>query len=247
VERHGADLESQTGHDEDQTEDQHLVLDLTRSDGLQNFVELQAARGAVEHGHAVQQEARGHGAQHEVLHGGFGGHSVVTAQGHQGVARQCEQFQAQVDHDEVLARDHEAHAQERKQGQAEQFTTAQHVAVRRIGTRIDQRDQHGNGGKALEPMAQRVADDQMAPAVLGLVGQGIAGVEPGHTTQGQQGQHMGRGAAWARDRQVNQRDHAGHDQQHDFRIDRHPAGGVHHVVTFSSNRFTGAAWTAPHA
>jgi hypothetical protein len=44
-----------------------------------------------------------HGTEHKVLHGRFGGDGVVAAQRHQRIARQREQFQAQVDHQEVVA------------------------------------------------------------------------------------------------------------------------------------------------
>ena len=129
MERHSTDLEGQARHNEYQTKHQNLMFNLSRSNGFENLGQLQAACSAVHHGHAVKQEAGGHCTQYKILHGRFSGLRVVTAQSDQGITGQSQQLKAQIHHDEVLARDHETHAQQSKHAQAEQFATAQHVAV----------------------------------------------------------------------------------------------------------------------
>ena len=126
-------LEGQASHDKHQTEYQHLVLDLARKHGLEHLPDIQRTCGAIEHGQAVEQETAGHGTQHEILHGRFGRGRIVAAQGHQGVAGQRQQLQAQVNDQEVVAGDHDEHAQQGKHRQREHFAAAQHVAVCSVG------------------------------------------------------------------------------------------------------------------
>ena len=247
VERHHAQFEGQPCNDEHQSKNQHLRMRAARHDGLEHSRQFQAASCAIDHGHAVQQEARGHRAQHKVLHGRFARAHIIAAHGHQRVARQGQQFQAQVQHQEMVARDHHAHAQQGKQAQAEQLATAQHLAVFGVGTCIHQGDHGGHGRKSLEPVAHGVADKQATKTEQGLANTGCTHVQEGHKGQGQQGQHIGQCALGAAHGQINQRDHAGHDQQHDFRIDRHPAGGVHHGVLSVLEFVTAAACSWPRA
>ena len=151
------------------------------ADDLEHRADVQRAGGAVDHRQAVQQEAGGHRAEHEVLHRRFGGDRVVAAQRHQRVAGQREQFQAQVDHQEVAARDHHEHAQQREQRQREQLAAAQHVAVGRVRAAVDQADHHRDGGEALEPVAHGVADDHAAEAVdVSAAGGEVAGDQATH-------------------------------------------------------------------
>ena len=145
MEGHHTQFEGQARHHKDQAKDQDLVLDLTAGNHFEHRGQVQRTCGAVQHGHAVQQEARGHGTQHKVLHGRFSGLHVVAAQSHQGIARQREQFKAQIQNQKVLTRDHDAHTEQCKYRQAEDFTTAQHVAIGRIRARIDQGHHHSNG------------------------------------------------------------------------------------------------------
>ena len=220
MERHHAQLESQTGHHKHQAEHQHLVLDLTGVDGLENLADIQRARGTVHHGQAIEQEATGHGAQHKILHGRFRGRGVVAAQCHQGIARECQQLKAQVDHQEVVARDHDEHAEQGEHGQREQFAPAQHVAVGSIGAAVHQGDHHGHGGKALEPVAHGVAHHHVAKTIEGVTAAGVHALQGSHHGEREHGQYVGAGAARAVDTQIDQRNHAGHGQQHNFGVNR---------------------------
>ncbi len=96
VERHRAELEGQPDHHETQAEDQHHAVlagvRQRRGDGR----EVEAAGGAVQHGHAVEQHAGGQRTQHEILHGGFRGRRGIAVEGHHRVQRQRQQFQAEV-------------------------------------------------------------------------------------------------------------------------------------------------------
>ena len=61
MEGYGAELEGQTSHNENQTENEDLVLDVARHNRLVNHRDIQRTGGTVEHGHAVQQKAGRHG------------------------------------------------------------------------------------------------------------------------------------------------------------------------------------------
>ena len=242
VEGHHAQLECQAGHHEHQTEHQHLVTDLPGVDGLEDLANVERTCRTIDHRQAIQQEPAGHGAQHEILHRSFGGCSVVAAQGHQGIAGQRQQFQTQIDHQEVVARDHDEHAQQRKHRQGEHLTAAQHVAVCRIGAAVDQRDHHGHRGKALEPVAHGIADHHVAKPVERIATAGIHGLQRSDHCQREHGQHVSAGTARAVHTQIDQRDHAGHGQQHDFGVNREPADVVNHLLESLSS-----AWTAQRA
>ena len=212
MERHHTQLECQTGHHKHQTKHQHLVADLARVDRFEHLAHVECAGGTVQHGQAVQQETAGHGTQHKILHGGFGGGAVVTAQSHQCVAGQSQQLKAQVDHQEVVAGDHDEHAQQGKHAQREHLTAAQHATVTRIRAAVHQRHHHGNGRKTLEPVAHGVADHHVAKTVHGAATVGVHHLQESNGTQRQQGQHIGAGAARTGDRQVHQQNHTCHHQ-----------------------------------
>ncbi len=141
-----------------------------------------------------------------------------------------------------MARDHHEHAQQRKHRQGEHFTSAHHAAICRVGSGIDQRDHHGHRGKTLEPVAHGIAHHHVAKPIEGVAAAGVHGLQPSHHGEREQGEHVGGGAAGAVHAQVDQRDHAGHGQQHDFGVNREPADVVNHLLESLSS-----AWTAQHA
>ena len=113
MEWHNPQLESQAGDHKHQTEDENLMLDFTGIDGFEDFSHIQGARGAIHHGQTVQKETGCQGTQHKVLHGRLSRRCVVTAQGNQGVTRQRQQLQTQINHEEIVPRDHDEHTQQR--------------------------------------------------------------------------------------------------------------------------------------
>ena len=239
VEGHGAELECQTGNDEDQAKDQHLVAHLAGVDGLEHFTDVQRTGCAIHHGHAIQQKTAGHGTQHKVLHGSFGRSGMLAAQCHQSVAGQREQFQTQVQHQEVVAADHHEHAQQREQGKREKFAaTAQHVPVGCIATAIHQRHHHCHRGKTLEPVAHGVAYHHVAKAIEGIAAAGIEALQHCHNAQREQGKHVGTRAAWAGHAQIDECDHTGHDQKHNLRVNRQPTDFVNHLGSLLSVQFS---------
>ena len=208
---------------------------------MEHSVDVQRAGGAVEHRQAIEQKAAGHGAEHEVLHGSFRGHAIVTTQGHQGVTGQGQQFQPEVQHQKVVARNHDEHAQQGEQAQGEQFAATQHVSVCRIRATVDQGGHHGDGRKAFEPVAHGVGHHHVAKAVHRGTGAGVQALQERHSGQGQQGQDIGHCAGGGFHAQVDQRNHASHHQQQDFRVSRHPTQVVNHLLI----PLIWAAWTEP--
>ena len=117
VERNGPQLEGQASHQEHHAEGQHLRRGHAAVDAAHDLGDVQRASGPVDHRHAVEQEAGGQRAQHEVLHGGLGALRPVAAQADGGIQRQRHQLQAQVQHQQVAARDHHHLAQQREERQ----------------------------------------------------------------------------------------------------------------------------------
>ena len=60
-----------------------MLADPMLVDAARQLVDVERAAAAVQHRHAVQQEARGERAEHEVLHRRLGGPRVVAPQRHQ--------------------------------------------------------------------------------------------------------------------------------------------------------------------
>ena len=129
VERHGAELEGQPGDDEHGAEDQHRVVDLPGADRLEDLGDLERAGGAVHHRQAVEQEAAGQRAEHEILHRRFGGRAVVAPHRDDGVQAQRHQLEAEVDDQEVVGREHDQDAEQREHREREELAL-QHLAAR---------------------------------------------------------------------------------------------------------------------
>ena len=85
--------------------------------GARDRREFQTAGHAIDDGHAVQQRAGCHGAQHEVLDGRFGCDAGVAVERHHGVQAQRHQFQAQVQGDQAARGDQHHGAQGGEQPQ----------------------------------------------------------------------------------------------------------------------------------
>ena len=205
------------------------MVDVARRDGLEHHSNVQRTGGTVQHGQAIKQKARGQRPQDEVLHGGLGRDRIVTTHRHQRVAGQCEQLQAQVDHQKVIARDHHEHAQQGEQAEGEEFPATQHVALGCIGAPVDQRHHYRDGCEAFEPVAHRVTDHLVAKTVERLFAGGVQRQQHGHYSQRQQTQDVGCGTAGAFNTQVNQGDDAGHNREDDLRINCDPTDFVNHL------------------
>ena len=125
VERHRAELECQTGNDEDHAEHQRNAQVGAVLQGNGHVAQRQRAGDAVDHRHAVEQHARGQRAQHEVFHRRLGRDAGVALQGDHGIQRQRQQFEAEIQREEMAGRDHHHHAQHRKQRQHEELAFVQ--------------------------------------------------------------------------------------------------------------------------
>ncbi len=243
VERHRAELEGQAGDDEDHADDQHALVDLAGLDRVEHHVVLQRAGRAVHHRQAVEQEAAGHRAEHEVLHRGFGGVGVVAAQRDQRVQRQAHQLEAEVDDQEVVGRDHHADAQQDEHRQRVELALEQ-VAAGDVGPGIGQRQHDGQRRAQRQQMAQRVGDHHALHADHALAGQQAVQVQQRDDGQRGLGQPEGRPPARVGDEDVDQRDRAQRGQQHDLRQGHRPVQVVHLGIHAGS---LNPAWTTRHA
>ena len=101
VEGHGAKLKGKSRHDEDHTKNNHGAVGGTTRERLCDGGDIEAAGAAVQHRHAIEQEARRNRAQHKVLYRRFGALRMVAPHGHERIERQSHQLEADVDHKEV--------------------------------------------------------------------------------------------------------------------------------------------------
>ena len=138
-----AQFKGEASHNKYDAQGKHAAVCITGGQLLRDNGHIQGACRAVHHGEAVQHETARHCPQHEIFHRCFRGVRVVTAQCHQRITRQGQQFQAEVQNDEVVSTHHDVHAQQREQGKREQLPTAQHTASKRIVAPINQRDKYG--------------------------------------------------------------------------------------------------------
>ena len=109
VEGHGGDLEGEAGDHEDEAED--CTQRRTAAGEIGGDAgELGGAGEAIDQRGPVKQHARGERTQHEVLEARFRRPGRVTVDGGQHIERQRLQFEAHVEGDEVVGRDHQHHA-----------------------------------------------------------------------------------------------------------------------------------------
>ena len=250
MKRHRSQFEGQPCHNKHQPQHQNRRLHRLIEGLHQHLRQIHGTRGAIHHRQAVKQKARGQSAEDEIFHARFGRQGVVTPQGHQGKTGQTRHFQAEINQQEMVARNHDVHPQQAEQRQREQLAAAlQHVALRRIRARVHQCEQQGQGSHALEPTAQRIGQHHIAKAVGRLAGIGLPerhGILRLPQRQYQQGglrQPVRQGAARAAHPQIRQRNHAGHCQQRHFRRDDCPARCVDHASPLISLEF----WMWPRA
>ncbi len=104
-----------------------------------DLAELERAGDAVQQRHAVQQRARRDGAEHEVLHRGFGGDAVLPVERDQRVQRQRQQLDAEVHGDQVAGGTEHDNAEQRRQRQHVELALLQ-TAPREKAVRIVEAD-----------------------------------------------------------------------------------------------------------
>ena len=226
VERRGAELEREAGNDEDQAEDEHALVGLALADDFEDARNVEAAGGAVHHRQAVEQEARRQRAEHEVLHRRLGAGAMVAPQGHQRIERQAHQLQAEIDDEEVVGRDHDAHAEQREQRQREELAL-QHLARADVRTRIGDGDHHRYRGEERQQVAERVGDNHALHRIDRLRAVQPHQVQQGHSSERGLREPERRSALLVFNEEIDQRDHAGHRQQDDLGGD---GGPVHSFV-----------------
>ena len=254
MERRGAKLEGDTGdHEHHASQQQHGLRHA--GSGLANGGQVQTAGGTVHQRHAVQQQARGQCAQHEVLHRRFRGQLAVTIHGHQCIRAQRQQLQAQIHHDQAARRDQQHHAEYRKQHQHRHFTLVQ-AAITQIGPYKQQR-QCGNQARAdLQHIGHGVAHKHIVEHAGVLAHTHTARNQAGHQQQRQHRQHMGQHALAVFQKQIQhqQCERGSHqcqfgNQWQQFGGSRHGESSLHrrHVLRVWSRRADPpvARWTVP--
>jgi len=226
VERHRAQLEGHARDQEHQAEHQDGGVGAVHA-ARGDLVHVQRTGGAVDHRDTVEHEARGQCAEDEVLHRRFGRDRVVAAQRHQGVQRQRHQFQAQVDRQHAVTRDHDHLAQRREQREHVELAaevTREHAALAHVLARIHQRDADRQVGEQLQQVRHRVRYEHVVEGVHGGAAVEVGPAEHCAADQGQQRQVVGHVAARPLQVQVDQQDRGSRDQQEDFGADRHQVG-----------------------
>src|SRR6266566_998717 len=166
VKRRRAQLETDPCHQEYRRQhERRPVGHLQGRDPVGDFVDVQSTGGAIQHRHPVQQESGRQGPQHEVLHRRFPGSRLVALQRDQRIQGERLQLQPEVDHQQVVGRNHRQHAQQREQREREQFS-APHRPGARVALRIHQRKARRQQGEQLQHLGHRVGHEHAAERVL---------------------------------------------------------------------------------
>ena len=216
VEGNDAELEADSGDQEDDAEAENGLVGLAAEQALGDRRDFERSGRAVDHRHTVEQQARSQRAKHEIFHRRFGRHHRVAVECDHRVERQRQEFDADVDGQEMIGRNHHHHSQRREQRQRVELALG-HVGSRlNVGSGVEQHDDHRDVEQLLEQIAHQVADEHIAEGVEDLPGTRQPG---GHrrTDQRQLGQHEGRGTLLVLDEQIDDHDQTGHRQQEDFR------------------------------
>ena len=115
VERHGRDLEGKAGDQEDEAEDEAEARPRPPVSAAAISGKAGRAGEAIDQRGAIEQHARGQRAEDEIFEAGFGGAGVVAVDGGDDIERQRLQFEAHIERDEIVGRDHHHHADGREQ------------------------------------------------------------------------------------------------------------------------------------
>ena len=216
VEGRGAHLEQEAHHDaEDADEDHPVHVGATRDRGA-HCGDAQRVGEAEEERRTHQHEARGEGAEHEVLERGLVGEltAVTRGRGHD-VQRQRHDLEGHEEGHEVIRGREDHHAAQREQGQREHLGALVALALRELlGSRVGAvgglaRERavadgravgHDQDGHESDDHEDRLSGDRQR--VLDVFAERGRGLEHGHPPQAEHGGRSGR-------RQDRQADHHG--------------------------------------
>ena len=163
MERHGRNLEGQAGDDQHDADDNAHGRNTAGRLGQHrsDIDECRRAGEAIDHGGAIEQHARGQRAEDEVLHAGFGRTQIVPAEGGDHIERQALQFQAEIERDQVVRRQHQQHADGRQQHQNGKLEAAHPLALDIVHGH-DDRERRTGEHQDLEEHAELVDDEETA-------------------------------------------------------------------------------------
>ena len=212
VERHGGDLEGDAGQHEDEAENQaeRGAVRLERGGDLRK---LDMSREAVDQRHAVEQHARRQSPEHEILQAGLRRADALAIDGGDDVERERLQFEAEIERDEAVGRNHEQHA-ERGQHQEDRKFELVHLFVAGVA------DRHHHGG-------DRADQDQDLHVLREIVGKKCPAIgrplpadeddpEAGHD-QDRDGEPGDQGRRSVAGKHADHQEHHRPDGQDDFR------------------------------
>ena len=112
-------------------------------------VERQRAGEAVDQRAAVEQQARGQRAEHEVLEPGLGRAGLVAVERGHHVERQALQLEREVERQQAVGRDHHQHADGREQRQHRELEALDALVAEEVG-RHDQAERRPDQDQDLE-------------------------------------------------------------------------------------------------
>ena len=246
MERHGAQFERKTRHQEHQAERKRQVADLARTDRVGDIAQVEAAGGAVDHGHAIEHEARGKRAKHEIFHRGFGRALMIAAQCNHRVERQRHQLKAQVDRKEVARRNHHHLAKQRKEHEDVEFASSQHVAALDVLPTVDQRDGNGDVGRHFQHQRKRIRHEHAEECFAEHAACPLKEREDEQHRERRKRKPVGQGAPAAAPECVRQQNEHAHRQEEDLRGSQDKIKlGLHHGEAYSLEMDTwcNRAWT----
>ena len=115
MEGHRGDLEAEAHHEKAEADEEEGIAPRSGRHGHPELVEVGRARGAVDEGDPVHEEAGGERAQQEVLHGRLARLDARAEEAREHVERERHRLETQEDHDQVVGAGHDDHAHGREE------------------------------------------------------------------------------------------------------------------------------------
>ena len=122
MERHGRNLESKAGNQEDKADQKTEIHSFPSGDEkTRQSVKIGCPREAIDKRHAIQQHTRRQRPQNKIFETGFGRAHAVPLESRRHVKRQTHQFNPEIHAHQVIGGNHHHHAQRRNDNQDRKF------------------------------------------------------------------------------------------------------------------------------
>ena len=167
MERHGGTLEGKPDRDEHHADDQPGRRLAAAAEQTGDVGEAGGSGEAVDQRGSVEQHPRGQRPEHKILEPGFGRAHRIPVEARHDIQGQALQFEAEIERDQIVSRDHDHHPGGREQYQHREFKSGYAVLLV-VAEPHDDRDGRAEQHQRLHEDGKGVADEHAVKADLPL-------------------------------------------------------------------------------